>query len=281
MMPLQFAQSLGVAMSERFGQFLRWIRDKILEKPIESIIAVSSTGLLAAVYVVWQDSIEPRINNTIIEIINDYHSGALRTSALKTNPFIANKATESLNELRHSLRNEIVQLKKDIEGSIDDLRSDIHSRWGELTDRLYGDVDAVYPINIKYTREILGQVNSPVVLPIHIYADPTRHKVVITLTRSGSPFDISLCINNEDRGCENIDPNMLNNYDLTERIIANKIQGTGQGRIEETIRPRINTQRIIIKPSTENLSFSDGFRTTLEGYIIVTRSREAQRSTSR
>ncbi len=259
------------------------LRTKLVELMTVKLLAwvvgiVCTTGTATAVFVyLWHNNVQPQIDLYFVGQINSYFSDQeeLAKSARRVDPNIATKAKSDLNEvkeLKQQIQN-LDMLSQQLAAKITNTRDQLQARIDELSKGLYGDVDAVYPIYLRYTQANLNDPKSDVLAPIYIYANPSRHRITVSLRRKGLAFDIEFCINNETSGCRQIDPNIYTDEDITPEIAKNQSHGAGSGR--ETEEPRKvsgnDTQKIFIRP-TNHADFKPETIAFLEGYILVSRA---------
>ena len=137
------------------------------------VAAFVGAVLLVAIfgYFFGRQMLEPRIDYYLMTKINAYFEGeaGLLASAKQVDPKIKNVATEKLKT---------------------------------ITESLYDEVDAVYPISNSVTRADLEKLGtkSSLNVPLYVYADLKKHRVLIFLNRRQLSFDYKICFNGTKLG---------------------------------------------------------------------------------
>lgn len=225
---------------------------KLFQFLVEKFASASKyivAGLLGAVFLVavfayffGRQMLEPRIDYYLMTKINSYFEGegGLLTRARQIDPSINNVA--------------IAKLKT-------------------ITESLYDEVDAVYPISNSITRadiEKLGTTSS-LSVPLYVYADLTKHRVLIFLNRRQFSFDYKICFNG--KSCKERSSNLVGE-DITEDLKKFPLRPSNAGEEAERLAYPPNVQLIDITPL--RLRLEDGDVASLEGYVMVKRALQGQ-----
>jgi hypothetical protein len=138
--------------------------------------------------------------------INAYfegEDGALATAAKRIDPKITNVAATQLQGIRNSL---------------------------------YEEVDAVYQVSNTFTKSEVAKLGSATSLtfPLYIYADLTKHRVVIFLNRRNNSFSILLCFNNDRKSCKERTSNVAKE-DITETLKLFPLKASNAGVESESL----------------------------------------------
>jgi hypothetical protein len=196
--------------------------------------------LLAVVaYFFGRQMIEPTLDYYLMTRINSYfegENGVLAKGARQVDPNIKNVA--------------LAQLKS-------------------ITESLYDEVDAVYPISNSVTRADIQKLGSePLSFNLYLYADLTKHRVILFLNRRQSSFDFSICFNGP-KSCKERSSNLVGE-DITEQLRQNPLTSSNAGVESERLTYPPNIQLITIAPL--RLRLEEGDVASLEGYVMVKRA---------